>query len=87
MRVKELLSTSLPSIELRDVVARGPIGQHVHTLTTASKLMTAIMDAFTAHGTMSRQALDSERVRAELKDVLLGPAQLYEALRDRGEAS
>ncbi|GJH36381.1 hypothetical protein CBA19CS91_26510 [Paraburkholderia hospita] len=32
---------------------------------------------------MSKQALDSERVRDGLKDILLGPAQLYEALRER----
>jgi type I restriction enzyme, R subunit len=36
---------------------------------------------------MSKQALESERVRDGLKDVLLGPAQLYEALRERGEAT
>ncbi len=48
------------------------------------ELMNAIMDAFAAHGTMSKQALDSERVRSGLKDILLGPAQLYEALRSRG---
>jgi hypothetical protein len=36
------------------------------------------------HSTMSKQAIDSEKVRVGLKDVLLGPAQLYEALRDRG---
>lgn len=46
-------------------------------------LMHAIMDAFEAHQTMSTQALDSERVRDGLKDILLGPAQLYEALRAR----
>lgn len=46
-------------------------------------LMHAIMDAFEAHQTMSTQALDSERVRDGLKDILLGPAQLYEALRVR----
>jgi type I restriction enzyme R subunit len=33
---------------------------------------------------MSKQALDSAKVREGLKDVLLGPAQLYEALRERG---
>jgi type I restriction enzyme R subunit len=48
------------------------------------ELMNAIMDAFAAHGTMSKQALDSEKVRNGLKDILLGPAQLYEALRSRG---
>jgi type I restriction enzyme R subunit len=46
-------------------------------------LMHAIMDALDAHTTMSTQALGSERVRDGLKDILLGPAQLYEALRLR----
>jgi len=50
----------------------------------ANELMNAIMDALSAHSTMSKQALDSEKVRSGLKDVLLGPAQLYEALRDQG---
>jgi type I restriction enzyme R subunit len=48
--------------------------------------MNAIMDALTAHTTMSKQALESERVREGLKDVLLGPGQLYETLRERGGA-
>ena len=47
--------------------------------------MHAIMDAFDAHTTMSTQALGSERVRVGLKDILLGPAQLYEALRARSD--
>ena len=50
----------------------------------ANELLNAIMDAFAAHTTMSKQALDSERVRGGLKDILLGPAQLYEALREQG---
>ena len=50
----------------------------------ASELMNAIIDAFEAHSTMSKQALDSEKVRHGLRDILLGPAQLYEALRGRG---
>lgn len=48
-----------------------------------NEIMNAIMDAFAAHSTMSKQALDSERVRNGLRDILLGPAQLYEALRGR----
>ncbi|KQP12134.1 hypothetical protein ASF43_21690 [Pseudorhodoferax sp. Leaf267] len=47
----------------------------------SNALMHAIMDAFDAHQSMSTQALGSERVRAGLKEVLLGPAQLYESLR------
>jgi len=49
----------------------------------AKELVNAIMDAFAAHETMSKQALDSKRVQEGLKDVLLGPAGLYEALRER----
>ena len=45
--------------------------------------MNAIMDALEAHTTMSTQALGSEAVRSGIKDVLLGPAQLYEALRGK----
>ncbi|WP_230370335.1 hypothetical protein [Paludibacterium denitrificans] len=44
-------------------------------------LLNAIMDAFEAHTSMSTRALGSERIRDGLKDTLLGPAQLYEALR------
>lgn len=44
-------------------------------------LLHAIMDALDAHTTMSTQALGSVRVREGLRDILLGPAQLYEALR------
>jgi len=47
-------------------------------------LMHAIMDALDAHTTMSAQALGSERIRGEIKSILLGPAQLYEALRGKG---
>jgi type I restriction enzyme R subunit len=43
----------------------------------------AIMDALDAHQTMSTQALGSVRVREGLRDILLGPAQLYEALRSK----
>jgi type I restriction enzyme R subunit len=46
-------------------------------------LLDAIMDAFDAHKAMSSQALGSERVRDGLREILLGPAQLYEALRAR----
>lgn len=48
-----------------------------------NEIMNAIMEAFAAHSTMSKQALDSERVRDGLKDILLGPAQLYESLREK----
>ena len=34
---------------------------------------------------MSQQALDSKKVRTGLKDILLGPGELYEALRERAD--
>ena len=36
---------------------------------------------------MSKQALESKKVQDGLKDILLGPAQLWEALRARGAVS
>lgn len=51
------------------------------TLTT--EIMNAVMDALAAHHAMSKQALDSAKVREDMKDVLLGPGQLWEALRAR----
>lgn len=44
------------------------------------------MDALDAHQTMSTQALGSERLQDGLRDVLLGPGQLWEALRARAAA-
>ena len=46
-----------------------------------TELMNAIIDALEAHTTMSTQALGSEVIRDGLRDILLGPAKLYETLR------
>ena len=55
-----------------------------------AEILNAVMSALEAHTAMSTQALSSETVRDGLKDVLLGPARLYETLRqhgaERGEA-
>ena len=49
-----------------------------------SKAITdAIIAALDAHSVMCKQALESPQVWQGLKDVLLGPAKLYEALRDK----
>ena len=42
-----------------------------------SELLNAIIEAFEAHQVMSKQALDSDKVRAGIKSILLGPAGLY----------
>jgi type I restriction enzyme R subunit len=46
-------------------------------------LIDAIIDAGDAHQLMTAQALSSERVLDGLLDIILGPGQLYEALRVR----
>ena len=46
-----------------------------------NEIMNAIMEALEAHTAMSTQALNSESLRSGIRDVLLGPAGLYEALR------
>lgn len=48
-------------------------------------ILDAIIDAFEAHTTMSKQALDSAKIREGLKDVLLGPGRLWEDLRTQRE--
>jgi type I restriction enzyme R subunit len=58
--------------------------QFANSPTLTTEIMNAVMDALAAHETMSKQALGSASVRDGLKEVLLGPAQLYEALRERG---
>ncbi len=50
-------------------------------------ILDAIIDAFEANTTMSKQAPDSEQVRDGRKEVLLGPGQLYETLRGHQEAA
>ena len=71
----------LESEELRVQAAANTKEQFADSPTLTKEIMNAVMDALAAHSTMSRQALESSRVRDGLKDVLLGPGQLYEALR------
>ncbi|SIR42254.1 hypothetical protein, partial [Bosea sp. TND4EK4] len=74
--------------QLRALKLTGPRPDGYNSPTLRAELMNAIMDALEAHTSLSKQALGSQKVQEGLKDVLLGPAQLYEALRLRaGEAS
>jgi type I restriction enzyme R subunit len=71
----------LESEELRAQAMNNSKTQFANSPTLADELVNAIIDAMTAHETMSRQALNSAKVRDGLRDVLLGPGQLYEELR------
>ncbi|CAK7014826.1 MAG: hypothetical protein DELT_02214 [Desulfovibrio sp.] len=68
---------------LMDQAANNSKEQFSNSPDLAKALLEAIMDAYEAHTTMSTQALNSERIRDGLRHILLGPAQLYEALRDK----
>ena len=57
--------------------------QFAHSPDLDDSVLMAIMDAMAANQSLTRQALESERVRSGLKDILLGPAMLYESLQDR----
>lgn len=46
-----------------------------------NELIGAVMDALAAHTTMSNQVLHSEKLQADVKDVLLGAGKLWESLR------
>jgi len=72
---------------LKDQAANNSKEQFSNSPDLAKALLDAIMDAYEAHTTMSAQALNSERVRDGLKHILLGPAQLYEALREKASGA
>jgi type I restriction enzyme, R subunit len=75
----------LESQELVLQASNNTKAQFANSPTLSKEIMNAVMDALAAHTTMSKQAIDSEKVRDGLKDVLLGPAQLYESLRDKAD--
>lgn len=66
---------------LRVQAQNNPKAQFAASPTLASEIVNAVMDAVAAHETMSSQALSSQKVRDGLKDILLGPGELYEHLR------
>jgi type I restriction enzyme R subunit len=71
----------LESERLKQQATNNTKEQFANSPDLKAEILTAVMSALEAHTTMSTQALNSETVREGLKDVLLGPARLYEALR------
>lgn len=81
--VNTLRDKMLESDALVTQAANNTEAQFANSPTLKDELMNAIIEAFEAHASLSKQALDSQKVRDGLKEVLLGPAQLYDALRAR----
>jgi type I restriction enzyme, R subunit len=78
-----IMGKLLESETLRQQAANNSKEQFANSPDLRSELMNAIIGALEAHTAMSTQALDSETVRCGIKDVLLGPARLYESLREQ----
>ncbi|WP_230487756.1 DEAD/DEAH box helicase family protein [Novosphingobium sp. ES2-1] len=71
----------LESETLRVQARNNTKAQFAASPTLDDEFVNALMDALSAHEAMSSQALNSAKVRAGLKEILLGPGRLYEALR------
>jgi type I restriction enzyme R subunit len=71
----------LESETLRQQAVNNTKEQFANSPDLKTELTNAIIGALEAHTAMSTQALDSEAIRAGLKDVLLNQAKLYESLR------
>jgi type I restriction enzyme R subunit len=78
-----ILGKLLESPTLEQQAVNNSKEQFANSPDLMTELINAIIAAIDAHNTMSSQALDSEAIRAGLKDVLLGPSRLYELLREQ----
>ncbi len=71
----------MESEKLAEQAANNTKEQFANSPDLAKEIMAAVMDALTAHTAMSKQALESEQLREDMKDVLLGAGKLWEGLR------
>lgn len=71
----------LQSEKLAQQAANNTKEQFSNSPDLARAIVDAVIDAMDAHQVMSQQALGSKKVQEGLKEVLLGPGQLYEILR------
>ncbi len=77
----------LESQVLRDQALHNTKEQFANSPDLNQEILNAIMDTLSAYTSMGTQALDSDKVRQGLRDILLGPARLWEALRELGRAA
>jgi type I restriction enzyme R subunit len=77
----------MESEKLQEQAANNTKEQFAASPDLANEILGAVMDALTAHTAMSKQALESEKLRADMKDVLLGAGKLWEGLREKAATS
>jgi type I restriction enzyme, R subunit len=85
--VETLKAKMMEAPVLRAQAAANAKEQFGNSPNLQDELMKSIIDAMAAHESMSRQALNSETVRARLLTVLLGPGELWEGLRGREDVA
>ena len=85
--VETLKGKLLESPVLRSQAAVNTKEQFSNSPNLGDEFLNAIIGAMDANQTMSRQALNSDGLRAQLLGVLLGPGQLWEALRGSAGAA
>ena len=71
---------------LRNQAAANTKEQFMHSPALPDELMNAIMDTMAVHQSMSRQALNSDAIRAALLATMLAQGGLWEAFRQRSDA-
>jgi type I restriction enzyme R subunit len=82
--VNTLREKLLESEELVVQAANNEKGRFSNSPTLPKELENAIIEAMNAHQSLSMQALD-RKAQKSLLELLLGPGQLWEALRARGD--
>lgn len=73
----------MESEKLAEQAANNTKEQFAASPDLAKEILGAVMDALSAHTVMSKQALESETLRRDMKDVLLGAGKLWEGLREK----
>jgi type I restriction enzyme R subunit len=68
---------------LVDQAASNTKEQFANSVDLTKGIEAAIISALEAHTSMSKQALRVELIRLRIKDILLGPAKLYETLKGK----
>jgi type I restriction enzyme R subunit len=77
----------MESEKLQEQAANNTKEQFAASPDLANEILGAVMDALTAHTAMSKQALESEQLRDDMKDVLLGAGKLWEGLRKKAASA
>ncbi len=80
--VQSISSKLQESQTLKQQASNNTKEQFANSPDLRTEMMNAIITALDAHTSMSSQALGSEAIREGLREILLGPANLYEQLRD-----